>query len=368
MLDYRFINREEELLHIIRTRGSSYEDYRKLIEKVQNIDYTDGNDRSFLHVAITEGKTEIARDLLDRGIDVNLQNINGYTAARIAADSEQWDILEEILKHHPKVNLKDWRYGDCLLYDVVRYKSEKRNEIAKKLIAMGADPYSENNSGGSPLSLAMLQKDQELIELFQQAKPVCEEEDVFRVPKKGKGVFKIQFKDYDKYICVKDTSLSYLEEKITDYARICGGKTRKLKFRVMGMENSRWSLIACPEKIDFYNYHNLVSWIFGLPSDEKLPGKTVCVAVNRNDARLSYYGIMDKEKFGDHIVGRFQNGESFRIYLPEANKKGGNASSYSDVLPVKMIGQYLGEDGFDEAWLDGELDVPCREVEVDMAV
>lgn len=68
------------------------------------------------------------------------------------------------------------------------------------------------------------------------------------------------------------------------------------------------------------------------------------------------------------MVGRFQNGESFSIYLPEAYKKDGNARSYSDVLPIKRIDEYLDTCGLDEAWLEKVTDMPGVEIEVEMAV
>lgn len=89
---------------------------------------------------------------------MNLQNVNGYTAAQVAVASEQWEMLEEILKYHPRVNIKEWRYGNNLLFDVVCYKSEVRNRIAKRLLDMGANPHAENKSGKSPLDLFRVPK------------------------------------------------------------------------------------------------------------------------------------------------------------------------------------------------------------------
>lgn len=120
--------------------------------------------------------------------------------------------------------------------------------------------------------------------------------------------------------------------------------------------------------MDFYNYHNLMSWIIWESDEIKSPSQTICVAVNKKDARLSYYGIMDKPKYGDRVVGRFQNRESFSIYLPEAYKKDGNAKSYRDVLPIKMIDKYLEVCGLDEKWLNAAVDMSGEEIEVEMAV
>ena len=135
------------------------------------------------------------------------------------------------------------------------------------------------------------------------------------------------------------------------------------------MKDSHWSVVRCPGKMDFYNYHNLMSWICGLPEDVNPPSKTVCVAQHKNDERLSYYGIMDKQRYGDtRLVGRFQNGESFSIYLPDAGKKDGNAQSFRDVLPIKSITQYLSSCGFDESWLNKSFEIANKEIVVEMAV
>lgn len=77
---------------------------------------------------------------------------------------------------------------------------------------------------------------------------------------------------------------------------------------------------------------------------------------------------MDKSKYGDRVVGRFQNGESFSIYLPDAYKKDGNAMSYSDVLPINAIDKYLETCGLDEMWLKKASDLSGEEIEVEMAV
>lgn len=369
MLNNNYINSEEELFHVIRTRGTTYEDYKKIVEKIQDINYTDCNDYSFLHEAVHEKKIDEAVDLMQRGIDVDIQTTDGYTAAQLAAISEQWEMLQEILKHHPKVNIKDWRYGNNLLFNIVSYKSEVRNRIAKQLLNMGANPYAENYSGKSPLSLVIMDENEELVRAFQQVKkPLQEEPEKFRVPKKRSGIFPVKMRDYMKFICIENTSIGYIKDKIVDYAAICGGEKRKYKFKLVPIEGSKWIIVCCPNRMDFYNYHNLMSWIWGISGDTDMPRQTICVAVHVNDVRLSYYGIMDKSKYGDRIVGRFQNGESFSVYLPEANKKEGNAKSYSDVLPIKKIGHYLESCGLDEIWVEKAANMSGEEIEVEMAV
>ena len=57
-----------------------------------------------------------------------------------------------------------------MLFDVVSYKSEIRNPIAKQLLGMGANPYAENYNGKSPLDLVTMIENEELIEAFRQIK------------------------------------------------------------------------------------------------------------------------------------------------------------------------------------------------------
>ncbi len=369
MLNHNFVNFEEELFHVIRTSTTTFEDYIEAVKKIQDINYTDGNDYSFLHEAVLEKKIDVAIDLMQRGIDVNLQNVNGYTAAQLAVANNQWEILQEILKYHPNVNIKNWRYGNNLLFDVVSHKSEMRNRIAKQLLDMGANPYAVNHNGKSPLDLAILYENEELIEAFgKMKKPIKEESEIFRVPKKGSGIFPIRMSNYIKFLCINNTTIEHLKNKIADYSTICGGCKRKLLFKLVAVKESDWIVICCPEKMDFYNYHNMMSWIVGKEDEMKPSDRAMCVAFHKKDTRLSYYGTMDKLKYGDRIVGRFQNGESFSIYLPESNKKEGNARSYSDVLPIKTIAKYLEVCGMDETWLENAAGMIGEEIEVEMAV
>lgn len=370
MLHYCFANAEEELLHVIRVNGSTCEEYQTAVEKVQNINYTDANGESFLHEAVRGKKSEIAMDLLRRGIDVNIENVNGYTAVYFAVVGHQWELLREILKFHPNVNLKSRRDGNSLLSALVFHFNGEGIRAAKELLKMGANPYAQNHKGISPLDLAIKIDNKELVEEFQQIpKPQQEEPERFYVPMRARGYYVVKLRDYHKYILVENATLQYLEDKIIDYSQICGGRKVQYKFEIAPVKDSLWTVIHCPEKMDFYNYHNLISWIVGLPEDRNVPDKTICVALHKTEERLSYYSVMDKQKFGDaRMVGRFQNGESFSIYLPEAYKKNGNAQSFKDVLPIKSIVQYLSSCGFEKGYPDMLSEKPCKEIIVEMAV
>ena len=368
MVNYSFLNDEEELLHIIRTNGTTYQDYEKVVGKIQNINYTDSNDCSFLYVAVLLEKLDIAKDLLQRGINVDIQNVTGSTAIMVTESKEDWKFLREILKYHPNLNLKSDRCGDTLLHKIVRYTTNERNAIAKELVKLGANPHALNKFATSPLDLVIEKDNKELIEAFLQIKYTQEEPQPYRVPKLRNGIFPLKMSEYEKYICVKDINVDYVEAKIIDYSKIFAGKKRKYKFKITPINNSLWILLSCPTAMDFFNYHNLMSWIYGLEEDTISPTHTICISLHKAEERRSYYTIMDKQKYGDRMVGRFQNRESFSIFLPESLKKTGNAKSYRDVLPIKNISEYLSTCGFDVSWIKNASDMQAKELQVEMAV
>ena len=180
MVNYSFLNDEEELLHIIRTNGTTYQDYEKVVGKIQNINYTDSNDCSFLYVAVLLEKLDIAKDLLQRGINVDIQNVTGSTAIMVTESKEDWKFLREILKYHPNLNLKSDRCGDTLLHKIVRYTTNERNAIAKELLKLGANPHALNKFATSPLDLVIEKDNKELIEAFLQIKYTQEEPQPYR--------------------------------------------------------------------------------------------------------------------------------------------------------------------------------------------
>lgn len=368
-MEYQFKNKEEELFHIIRVNGSSYEEYLRVVEMIQNINYTDANDRGFLHEAVRSNKKQVAFDLMERGIDIDLQDVTGNTALMSMVSGEQWDLFRAALQYHPNINLKNWRTGNSLLWNVVLSNKKESNCLAKELLKMGANPYSHNLRGKSVIDLATIQSKEELLEAFLQVgKPDYEEEIGFHIPRNAAGIFSMKMRDYQKFICVEGVTLDYLEEKIYSYLEICGGKKKKYQLKLVPIENTEWTYIRCSDNMDFYNYHNLMSWFWGIAEDSIIPKQNICVALHKNEERCSYYGVIEDLQHGDRMVGRFQNGESFSIYLPEAYKKNGNAKSYSDILPNKSVSLYLNNCGFSLEWLNQPSAMPGREFEVEMAV
>ncbi len=174
-------NIEEKLFHLINTAGSQYEQYIEYINQIKNINYVDKLfHRSYLHVAIQARRKDIIIDLLARGIDVDIQDKNGNTAAAYLASSQNWDLLNILLPYIKKINLRD-NIGNNLLWDVIFYstcRSEKRYEMVSILLKMGADANNVNKRGNTPKVLAEKQEDMKLVELLNNTagKAIIKEE------------------------------------------------------------------------------------------------------------------------------------------------------------------------------------------------
>jgi ankyrin repeat protein len=105
---------------------------------------------------------EVVDFLLEKGINVNLQNIDGYTALYEAVRLENIDIVKKLLYHKADPELKP------KLHETLLSLCSRRNflEIAKLLIKNGANVNAQNEMGGTALSSACMNQNIEIINLL----------------------------------------------------------------------------------------------------------------------------------------------------------------------------------------------------------
>ena len=48
------------------------------------------------------------------------------------------------------------------------------------------------------------------------------------------------------------------------------GEKKKYKFKLVAIKEGTWIILYCPDKMDFYNYHNLMSWILGREGERSI--------------------------------------------------------------------------------------------------
>ena len=129
-----------------------------LIDKGADVDAQDVNGWTPLHCAARNGHKEIAELLLAKGADVGVKNKAGFTPLHLAAYWDHTKIVKLLIAEGADVNAKD-EDGVTPLHEAALWG---HNEVAELLIANGAEvnaiivsgPYQ----GKTPLDLAIRHK------------------------------------------------------------------------------------------------------------------------------------------------------------------------------------------------------------------
>lgn len=87
------------------------------------------------------------RDLLDKGVDINAQDIQGRTAIMIATYANDVAMVKVLIAEGADVDIQDNMLNNPFLYA----GAEGYMEILKLMIAAGADPTITNRYGGVAL-------------------------------------------------------------------------------------------------------------------------------------------------------------------------------------------------------------------------
>lgn len=142
------IDPNEACYKAISTYVYGFQEYAEKIEAVTDINYVRQQfHKSMLHESIsTNDKFDIAINLIQRGINVDIQDYNGNTALHYLAGNIHQpgacQVFRLILEQNPNVNLLN-KMGRSILWLLVPYvginsTSEERS-LVKKLIEIGAD-------------------------------------------------------------------------------------------------------------------------------------------------------------------------------------------------------------------------------------
>lgn len=85
-------------------------------------------------------------------MDVNVKDRNGWTPLHFAAQSQSVKIACRLIEHGAEINARDIDGNTPLFRAVYCYAND--GTMIELLREHGADPYSENNFGNSPIGLA----------------------------------------------------------------------------------------------------------------------------------------------------------------------------------------------------------------------
>ena len=150
----------------------SNEAYFQLIDDVEDINCVE-EDSSFnlLQLAISNGHIEAAKDLIERGVNVNYKNKAGWTALILSIFKQRpVEYTRLLLENGADVNVVDYEHNNnALWYAIIMLRGNKCEyyDNVIELLKYGANIHNVNNYGRTPIDMVMSRSDNELRSFFE---------------------------------------------------------------------------------------------------------------------------------------------------------------------------------------------------------
>lgn len=155
------------IFHIMDETIASEELISMIKEKGVNINETDNNGNSPLHLAIIGGEGEYARSLISQGADLNMKNYQEMSPLHIAAFLDNEDGVKLLLDKGAEIDLK----GNSG-YTPLHIASEMNHiTVAKDLLMMGAKSTLKTDQKLTPRALAKIQGNREIYKMIGKKGP-----------------------------------------------------------------------------------------------------------------------------------------------------------------------------------------------------
>lgn len=133
----------------------------KLAEDPALLGYSDLEKNNMLHWAERGDQPEMARKLLERGVDPNSTNVWGGHVLLYAARESRTEVARVLVTHGADVNILAGGSGLTALHEAVM---KGNNELVQILLAHGANPNLATSDGRTPLALARETGNAEIIQ------------------------------------------------------------------------------------------------------------------------------------------------------------------------------------------------------------
>ena len=140
------------------------ETVRSLLSKGANLNWRAGGWTILMFVS-REGRTEIAKILLEHGADPNVKGREGATAVTISAEHGHAELVKVLLGGGADVNGKNDHGNTALMYGA----EYGHLEVVKALLNAGADVSARDRDGETALMMARRRGHTEIVELLKNA-------------------------------------------------------------------------------------------------------------------------------------------------------------------------------------------------------
>ena len=153
-------------LYPVLSKIRKYPDFH---ENLNIAPYVSKDGKNLLYQAVLLGKKDsIISVLIEKGVNLNLQNENGYTPLALAImQSNNPDAAKLLINYGAKTNIVDKLLGrNPLHWAAIRQKDK---ELIQLLIDTGININQQDNNGETPLTLAYRANNIEVANLLVQS-------------------------------------------------------------------------------------------------------------------------------------------------------------------------------------------------------
>ena len=142
---------DAQLFELLGKRDTDEAEALELLAASHNIRYRHPAGGSFIHEAAYFGHLAVVKELVVRGVDVNMSGMNGDLPLKMAAAGGSPEIVEYLLGVGAEIDKADI-YGETALHSAMH--NNGCVECARILINAGADQSLVNEDGLTPAALA----------------------------------------------------------------------------------------------------------------------------------------------------------------------------------------------------------------------
>ena len=132
-------------------------------------------------------------------------------------------------------------------------------------------------------------------------------------PEKDPNWRAINMKDYQFFICLKQTTLDYIDYK----TGLILSQHSKNNSIIRHFE-ADWHILQT-NNLNFYEYHNLISELFGFSGEVDRPAEVLGLAIHQTTNSKDYIVKFDPEAEDEFLLGAFSDNTNFAIYLPKSD-------------------------------------------------